>query len=175
MARLTIPTGSTPGWLRNVERLVEELEFHVVCARRLSVHVVHKDGPEGGAQRCCRRPRIASICFWRRPKPASGRRGGRATRRPTDARQRRPSCGGPACIQPGLFDPPAGEGPTVAKVKREVNGRLGRFALRSGATLPLADVYRDEAQGYDICDVQRQDVLLKWGRGHVCRRGVGGQ
>jgi hypothetical protein len=29
----------------------------------------------------------------------------------------------------------------------------GRFALRSGATLPMYDVYRDEAQSYDICDV----------------------
>ena len=33
-------------------------------------------------------------------------------------------------------------------------GRLRRMvALRSGATLPLADVYRDEAQSFDICDV----------------------
>jgi hypothetical protein len=31
---------------------------------------------------------------------------------------------------------------------------MGRFAVRSGATLPLADVYRDEAQQYDICDVR---------------------
>ena len=42
----------------------------------------------------------------------------------------------------------------MAEVKREVNAEMGRFALRSGATLPLADVYRDEAQGYDICDVR---------------------
>ena len=41
----------------------------------------------------------------------------------------------------------------MAKAKREVNEALGRFALRSGATLPLADVYRDEAQQYDVCDI----------------------
>ena len=34
---------------RNVERLVEELEYHVVRAGALSVHVQHKDGVEGGA------------------------------------------------------------------------------------------------------------------------------
>ena len=38
--------------------------------------------------------------------------------------------------------------------EREVNEALGRFTLRSGATLPLKDVYRDEAQQYDICDVR---------------------
>ncbi len=39
-------------------------------------------------------------------------------------------------------------------VEREVNAKIGRFAVRSGATLPLCDVYRDEAQSYDICDVR---------------------
>jgi hypothetical protein len=42
----------------------------------------------------------------------------------------------------------------MAKAKRAVNDCLGRFVVRSGATLPLADVYRDEAQNYDICDVR---------------------
>ena len=35
-----------------------------------------------------------------------------------------------------------------------MNERQGRFALRSAATLPLFDVYRDQANGYDICDVR---------------------
>jgi hypothetical protein len=39
-----------------------------------------------------------------------------------------------------------------------INVKQGRFALRSAATLPLAEVYRDQANGYDICDV----------RGKVC-------
>jgi hypothetical protein len=54
----------------------------------------------------------------------------------------------------GLFEPPEDQAEAVAQVKREVNATVGRFALRSGATLPLYDVYRDEAQGYDICDVR---------------------
>jgi nucleotidyltransferase/DNA polymerase involved in DNA repair len=43
-------------WLvRNVERLVEELEFHVVCAGALSVAVLHKNGIDG-----CRRVKLPS-------------------------------------------------------------------------------------------------------------------
>jgi DNA polymerase V len=36
--------------VRNVERLVEELEFHVVRAGALSVYVMHKDGTAGSAR-----------------------------------------------------------------------------------------------------------------------------
>ena len=51
-------------WLvRNLERLIEELEFHAVLAGRLTVWVAYKNGPvgrrpddAGGAQRPVRRP-----------------------------------------------------------------------------------------------------------------------
>ena len=46
----------------------------------------------------------------------------------------------------------------LAEVKRAINAKVGRFAVRSAATLPLVEVYRDDANGYDICDV----------RGKVC-------
>jgi hypothetical protein len=58
-------------------------------------------------------------------------------------------------VQLGLFDPPADRAEAVARVKREVNARVGRFAVRSGATLWMNDIYRDEASGYDICDIVR--------------------
>jgi hypothetical protein len=64
----------------------------------------------------------------------------------------------PGFVQLSLFEQPGEQARAVARLKREVNGTVGRFALRSGATLPLADVYRDQAQDYDICDV----------RGKVC-------
>jgi DNA polymerase V len=57
-------------------------------------------------------------------------------------------------VQLGLFDPPAERAEAVARLKREVNARHGRFALRSGATLFLEEVYRDQASGYDICDIR---------------------
>jgi DNA polymerase V len=57
-------------------------------------------------------------------------------------------------IQLGLFDPPAGRADAVAEVKRAVNRRVGRWAVRSGGTLWLGnDLYRDAASGFDICDV----------------------
>ena len=42
---------------------------------------------------------------------------------------------------------------TLDRLKHQVNESIGRFALRSGATLPLADVYGDPANAYDICDI----------------------
>ena len=151
------PTGDADrlyAWVaRNVERLVEELEHHVVRAGALSVHVQHKDGMEGGVRKgltsptdrfdllleaandCCRRA-------WRPGRPAT-------YMHVVASDLRRP--GG---FQPGLFDRPDDKARAVAEVKRKVNGRLGRFTLRSGATLPLYDVYRDEAQNYDICDIR---------------------
>ncbi|MCH7752468.1 MAG: nucleotidyltransferase, partial [Planctomycetes bacterium] len=53
----------------------------------------------------------------------------------------------------GLLDGLDGRRAVLAEVKRQVNDRLGRFALRSGSTLPLGDVYGDAANAYDICDI----------------------
>ena len=39
------------------------------------------------------------------------------------------------------------------RVKQLINQRHGRFAVRSGATLPLDDIYRDVTNSYDVCDV----------------------
>ena len=60
----------------------------------------------------------------------------------------------PGFAQQGPFEPPDAQARAVARLKREVNARVGRFALRSGATLPLYDVYRDCEQSYDVCDIR---------------------
>jgi nucleotidyltransferase/DNA polymerase involved in DNA repair len=141
-------------WLvRNVERLVEELEFHVVRAGALSLSIQHKDGTQG-----CYRVEMHSptdrfdllleagrFCLSRAWCPEQP-----ATYMHVMASQLRR----PGFVQLGLFDVPESQARAVAKAKREINTALGRFTLRSGATLPLYDVYRDEAQGYDICDVR---------------------
>jgi DNA polymerase V len=57
-------------------------------------------------------------------------------------------------VQRSLFEPPAEPMQSVARLKREVNQAVGRFALRSGATLPLQAVYDDHTNDYDICDVR---------------------
>jgi len=56
-------------------------------------------------------------------------------------------------VQLGLFETPDEQAKAIAALKKEVNNRIGRFALRSGATLFLDEVYRDAAHDYDICDV----------------------
>jgi nucleotidyltransferase/DNA polymerase involved in DNA repair len=143
--------------VRNVERLVEELEFHGVWAGALSVYLMYANGAEGAwreellsptdrfdllmeaGRRCFRRAWLPGLMASRMHVTAS--------------RLKRPGF-----RQKGLFEPPDEPARTLARVKREVNAEVGRFALRSGATLPLGDVYRDREQGYDICDV----------RGKVC-------
>jgi hypothetical protein len=54
--------------------------------------------------------------------------------------------------QLGLFDG-VELSDAVTALKRAINGRHGRFALRSAATLPLGSIYADRANAYDICDV----------------------
>jgi nucleotidyltransferase/DNA polymerase involved in DNA repair len=141
-------------WLvRNVERLVEELEFHVVRAGALSIYVMHKDGTEGFARVELPSPTDRFDLLLEAARPAFEKAwapGRPATRMHVTASQLRR----PGFVQLGLFDPPAEQARAVAEMKRKVNTEFGRFALRSGATLPLADVYRDEAQSYDICDVR---------------------
>ena len=43
----------------------------------------------------------------------------------------------PGFVPQGLFEPPDAQARAVAGLKRDVNAKVGRFALRSGATLPL--------------------------------------
>jgi DNA polymerase V len=141
-------------WLvRNLERLIEELEFHAMLAGRLTVWVAYKNGQVGVGQTtltiptdrfdllldavrpCLRRAWVARVPATRMHLIAEH----------LIARRLRPL---------GLFDPPAPRAEAVARLKHDVNRRHGRFALRSAATLPLAAIYRDTANGYDICDVR---------------------
>jgi hypothetical protein len=141
-------------WLaRNVERLAEELKFHAVRAGGLSVYVEVKGGA-GGLARAELLPPADGFAPLLEAGRSCLRRAwaGRpaVTRMHVLAyRLRRPGF-----VQRGLFDRPAGPAAAADAVKQAVNARLGRFAVRSGATLPLYDVYRDAAQGYDICDVR---------------------
>jgi DNA polymerase V len=54
--------------------------------------------------------------------------------------------------QLGLFDRDEAAD-AATSLKQEVNRKHGRFALRSGATLPLGVIYADRANAFDICDV----------------------
>jgi len=141
-------------WLvRNLERLIEELEYHAVLAGRLTVWVAYKDGHAGLGQTTLSVPSdrfdllldAARPCLRRAWVPRV-----QATRMQLIAERLTPRRQAPL----GLFEPPGGRAEAVARLKREVNARHGRFVLRSAATLPLAPIYRDTANSYDICDVR---------------------
>jgi hypothetical protein len=143
-------------WLvRNLERLIEELEFHAVLAGRLTVWVSYKNGQVGVGQTGLAVPSdrfdvlldAARPCLRRAWVPrVPAQRMHLIAERLTPRRQ----------APLGLFDPPgaAAWAESLARLKREVNTRHGRFALRSAATLPLAHIYRDTANSYDIGDIR---------------------
>ena len=60
----------------------------------------------------------------------------------------------PGTYQQSLFSRKSSFTPSRSDVMKLVNARNGRFAVRSAATLPLQDIYEDQANDYDICDIQ---------------------
>jgi nucleotidyltransferase/DNA polymerase involved in DNA repair len=143
-------------WLvRNIERLIEELDYHETLAGRLSVWVGYKDGRFGLGQTHLVVPTDRFDLLLEAARPCLRKawiRGALAQRMhliAEDLHRREPR---PA----SLFEPSevGQRAEAVARVKRQVNDRIGRFALRSAATLPLASIYADRANGYDICDVR---------------------
>jgi nucleotidyltransferase/DNA polymerase involved in DNA repair len=143
-------------WLvRNLERLIEELEFHGLGAGKLTVWVAYRNGQVGLGQTTLTVPSdrfdvlldAARPCLRRAWVPRVA-----ATRMHLFAERLTPR----ACTPLGLFDrvDDRNRALAIARLKREVNTRIGRFALRSAATLPLGTIYRDSSNEYDICDVR---------------------
>ena len=141
-------------WLvRNLERLIEELEFHRLLTQKLTVWVGYRNGEAGAGTTTLVVPSdrfdvlldAGRSCLRRAYLPRRS-----ATRMhliAEELRDRTP-------LQMGLFEAPDATGRAVADLKRRVNERYGRFALRSGATLPLSAIYRDRANSFDICDIR---------------------
>lgn len=152
------PTLLRAWMVRNLERLIEELEYHRVRPGRVGLWLVYRQGPVGtGAVSldvCSDRFDILLEAFtacmeqaWRPGELVAGMH--------LVAMQLH----GEGPVQRGLFEPPPGRAEALARLKRDINARVGRFALRSGATLYLPrEVYNDWANDFDICDI----------RGKVC-------
>jgi DNA polymerase V len=141
-------------WLvRNLERLIEELEYHEVCTGRLTVWVAYKNGEAKFGQSRLTAPSqrfdilldAARPCLRRAWVPRVA-----AERMHLFAEHLVPK----GKAQLGLFEPDSVRADAVARLKREINERHGRFILRSGATLSLPLIDRDPANQYDICDVR---------------------
>jgi len=141
-------------WLvRNLERLIEELEYHAVCPGRLTLCIEYKGGQSGVGQITLALPTDRFDLLLDAARPCLRQAwvpGVEATRMHLIAECLTPR----SCAPLGLFEGPADRATAVARLKREINARHGRFALRSAATLPLASVYKDMANAYDICDVR---------------------
>ena len=146
------------GWLvRNVERLIEELEFHEVRTAKVAAWVGYRDGRAGEGNSSLITPsnRFDELLDAFRPclRQAWIPRA-LASRMHLFANKLTPA----GETQQALFDRSDDRAMKVVALKRGINERHGRFVLRSAATLPLFDIYRDKANEYDICDV----------RGKVC-------
>ncbi len=137
---------------RNIERLVEALDYHHVYCEQLAMSLCFKNG--GSAEEHANLPtatadfqalyaagsRLLAVC-WRHGEVVSYMHliAGRLA-----SRERR---------QRGLFENTDPRWQAMDRVKRTINQEVGRFALRSGATLPLTDIYNDTTNSYDICDI----------------------
>ena len=141
------------GWvIRNLERLAEELEYHGVMAGKLLVIFDYKNGPTvtevvstgpptrrfslllEAVRHAWKRVYVPGLLLYRMHLIA-------------DHLQYR------GLEQLGLFDPPLEQDRATTRLKLDVNARHGRFALRSAATLPLREIYLDEAHGFEVCDI----------------------
>jgi DNA polymerase V len=157
MGNVEDPTLLWAWTVRHVERLIEELRFHQVRTDALGVQIAWKDADTTGG--VCRLPcasdrfdellDAARVALRRAYVPD-----GTATHLHVVAPELRRAKG----FQLSLFDVPNPRRDAVAAVKEAVNGRFGRFKLRSGTTLYLPRVYKDPANDFDVCDV----------RGKVC-------
>ncbi|MDB5308841.1 MAG: dinB 1 [Gemmataceae bacterium] len=141
------------GWLvRNIERLIEELQFHEVRASTLTVAVSYFDAESaaGVAHLSVPSDRFDILLdAAKRGLRTAWRQGKTATHMHLIASGLRR---GP--WQQSLFEPPDPKLDAVARVKRAVNERYGRWKLRSGATLYANDWYDDPANEHEVCDIR---------------------
>jgi nucleotidyltransferase/DNA polymerase involved in DNA repair len=141
-------------WLvRNLERLIEELRYHRVMPGKLTLWVGYRDGIPGEAQTRLAVPTDRFDLLLDALRPClrrAWRRGHLANRMHLIAED----LADRDTAQAGLFEPHDPRAEALADVKQRINERIGRFAVRSGATLPLKSIYDDGANGYDICDVR---------------------
>jgi DNA polymerase V len=153
MGDVSDPTVLWAWAVRHVERLIEELHYHNVRTGALGVDLAWKSGDStcGSASMPTPTDRFddlldaARMALRRAYIP-----GGTATHMHVIATGLRRGKG----YQLSLFDEPDPKRDAVARAKRAVNEKHGRFKVRSGATLYLPAVYRDPANAFDICDVR---------------------
>lgn len=162
----TLSRGGSVGWatadrdvlyawlVRHLERLIEEMEFHQVRVGKVEVWLYYAEGPTEVGEASLDSPTDRFdllLDAFRTAFNQAFHPGEKVTRIQLVTTHLRSTH---TPVQRTLFEPP--EDPrqvAVAQLKRQVNNRVGRFAVRSGATLPLKEIYRDQSSEYEICDV----------------------
>lgn len=139
-------------WIvRNVERLIEELDYHQVYTQRLILLMEHKGGGGWGGKATLLYPTasfheivpaLKGLLEESEPALVTGME---ILAEQLCARQP---------IQRSFLVDPNPKAERVADVKKLINRTTGRFSLRSGDTLPLKAIYDDETNDFDICDVR---------------------
>jgi DNA polymerase V len=142
------------GWLvRNVERLIEELHYHVVRPRMLGVWLAYHDAdPAGSTVNLCV-PSDRFDVLLDAAKLAL-RRSWRPGRTATHLHVVASRLVRPPAWHRSLFEPDNPRLDAISRLKQEANERFGRWTVRSGATLYANAFYDDPANEYDICDVR---------------------
>jgi hypothetical protein len=134
--------------------LIEELDFHEVMTERVSFAVEFKEGG-GWCGRASFMEPTASFKDITAAAKALLVEACRLEKRITGMHLLAEQLTDHHLVQRSLFsndEPPRTE--QVANLKRSINDRMGRFAVRSRETLWLPDIYADEANDFDICDVR---------------------
>lgn len=146
--------------VRNVERLVEALEHYKLVCDQLTLALLFRQHPERaqrvsllGSTNAVESLRQAAL--WLLPQVWQPREAA-VNYMHVIAGKLRPQ----HKAQRSLFDQPhvsnqrlARRAQSLTALIEQVNKDVGRFALRSGMTTPLADVHADPANDYDICDI----------------------
>lgn len=140
-------------WIvRNVERLIEALDYHLVFTEQIGLAVEYKDASAAGQRvnlpcACADYKMIltAVLKIWQHIWHGQTLAYMHVIAERLSSRR---------CFQRGLFDQPSELQQRLADAKRQINERIGRFALRSASTLPLTELYLDPANNYEVCDIQ---------------------
>jgi nucleotidyltransferase/DNA polymerase involved in DNA repair len=138
--------------VRNVERLIEELDYYEVFTSQVTLALELKAGGGWAGRAALPHATAAFLVIAPAVKELL-----------VDAIQSNQQISGMhllaeklvfrSLVQKNLFEECDPRMESIAKTKALINQRVGRFALRGGDTLALNDIYADESNEYDICDV----------------------
>lgn len=137
--------------VRNIERLIEALEFHGIVTGKLLVIFEYKNGLVRSAAATltpsARFDLLLDAVRWIWPVVLIPKTLLYRMHLIADDLQAK------GRSQLGLFDPPPQQDEAIRRIKRASNAKHGRFAVRSAATLPLIEIYADESHSYEVCDI----------------------